>query len=130
MTALEYVVARLPDGRILTFEDGEVTGDAELIAALERQTDRCTLVIGLSYDAQDFRESGNAFKAATMALAVDLGYPSWGEGALAFPEDEGCEPVPPGDLIIPGPEHDRSVAEYRAEMRAWRARRRRLGAKS
>ncbi len=128
MTVLERVVARMPDGRTVTFEDGEVTGDADLLEALEAQTGPCSLVIGMDYDAASFRESGNAFKAAVKTLAESIPCTEGNTRWAYFLESEGTEPVPPGDLIRPGPEHDGQMAEYRREMREWRARRRRLAA--
>jgi hypothetical protein len=127
VSALERVVARFPDGTV-TFEDGEVTGAAEVIAALEGQVGSCTLVIGLSFDAESFRESGNAFTAAVITLGQSIPRAEGNERWPIIEESEGTEPVPPGDLIFPGPEHDQAVASYRAEMREWRARRRRLEA--
>jgi hypothetical protein len=120
MTVLERVVATDSDGRTVTFADGEVTGDADLIDALEMQTGSCTLVVGLNYDASEFREHGNAFVAACLKLG------------LTIDDSEGTEPVGPGDLLIldpdgnPTPEWVKHEAEYRREMAKWHARRRRL----
>ena len=130
MTPLERVVARMPDGRIVTFEDGEVTGDAALLGALEAQTGPCSLVIGMDYEAASFRESGNAFKAAVKTLGESIPMTEGNTRWTYFLESEGTEPVPPGDLLIDLPPGTVAgqMAEYRREMREWRARRRRLAA--
>jgi len=133
---LERVVARMPDGRTVTFEDGEVTGDDDLIAALEAQTGSCTLVIGLNYDASRFRESGNAFMAAANDLGQSIPCTEGNKPWTFFDECLGTEPVPPGDLMNveigadgiqrPNAEWKAADASYQRKMRAWRERRRRL----
>ena len=118
MTVLERVVASDPDGRTITFEDGEVTGDAELIDALEMQTGSCTRVVGLTYDASEFREHGNAFVAACLRLGLNI------------VESEGTRPIEPGDMFVDLDDAQGQLAAHEVEMREWHARRRRLRAQS
>src|SRR5947207_7116518 len=114
----------MPDGRTATCEYGEGRGDAEVSAPLEEQTGSCSLVVGLTFDAESFRESGNAFMAARRKLGLSIG------------ESEGTEPVGPGDLLLTDhagnliPAQAAHQAEYERRMREWHARRRRLGAES
>jgi hypothetical protein len=115
MTFLERVVARYPDGRTVTFEDGEVTGDPGLIADLEAQTGSCGLTPeGPFYDAAEFAVSGNAFIAATQNLHRGVHF-----------ECEGTEPINPGVTPTPalGSDDAKAQAEYERELAEWRERR-------